>query len=296
MNNDAASKRVRADMARWGVRLDYSQCSPTSHTPIIVQEIQKRSDGSPTHRFHWVCRSCGGSLPKFRAVTKNATEAVVPALSNASVFFLDRLSRSAITLAEIASNEEAVVVFEPSGTATTELFLEAIRIAHVVKYSAQRVSNLRGIFKNNSSNLVEIQTLGNKGLRYRHRFKTKVSNWMHLKALCVPRLVDSCGSGDWCTAGFIAKSSVNGQLGLRQAGARGTRNALKYGQALATWNCGFEGARGGMYVVDRHTFDKQIKALVIGQYDAPSPVINDQTHDTLIVCPSCEPDNIMFVP
>ena len=283
-------------MARWGVRLDYSQCSPTSHTPIIVQEIQKRSDGSPTHRFHWVCRSCGGSLPRFRAVTKNATEAVVPALSNSSVFFLDRLSRSAITLAEIASNEGAVVVFEPSGAATTELFLEAIRIAHVVKYAAQRISNLHGIFENKNSNLVEIQTLGIKGLRYRHRFRTKVSNWMHLKALCAPNLVDSCGSGDWCTAGFIAKSSVNGQLGLRQAGAVGIRNALKYGQALATWNCGFEGARGGMYVVDRNTFDKQIEALVIGQYDVPTPVVNYRTLDALVACPSCEHENLRVAP
>ena len=292
MNDDPASKRVRADLTRWGVRLDFSQCSPTSHTPIIVQEIQKRSDGSPTHRFHWVCQSCGRRLPRFRAVTKNAIEAVVPALGNASVFFLDRLSRSAITLAEIASNEGAVVVFEPSGATTAELFLEALRIAHVVKYAEQRISNLPGISENKNSNLVEIQTSGAKGLRYRHRFGPKVSKWMHLKALCVPNLVDSCGAGDWCTAGFIAKSSVNGQFGLRKAGAMGIRNALKYGQALAAWNCGFEGARGGMYVVDRNTFDKQIEALATGQYDVPTPVVNDRTLDALVACPSCESENI----
>ena len=38
-----------------------------------------------------------------------------------------------------------------------------------------------------------------------------VSNWMHLKAVPAPRLADTCGSGDWCTAGLIAKAAVGGQ-------------------------------------------------------------------------------------
>ena len=33
MNGDPASERVRADMVHWGVRLDFSNCAPTSHTP-----------------------------------------------------------------------------------------------------------------------------------------------------------------------------------------------------------------------------------------------------------------------
>ena len=42
MNADLASRRVKTDMKRWGVRLDFAGCSPTSHTPIIVQEIRLR--------------------------------------------------------------------------------------------------------------------------------------------------------------------------------------------------------------------------------------------------------------
>ena len=35
-------------MMRWGVRLDFSNCAPTSHTPIIIQEIWGSRDGTAT--------------------------------------------------------------------------------------------------------------------------------------------------------------------------------------------------------------------------------------------------------
>ena len=44
MNEDVASDRVRADMRRWKVHLDWADCAPTAHTPIIVQEIRRRRD------------------------------------------------------------------------------------------------------------------------------------------------------------------------------------------------------------------------------------------------------------
>ncbi len=72
MNGDAASQRVRVDMERWGVHLDFTACGPTSHTPIIIQEIRRGRDGSPTHRFSWSCPRCGRWLPGFKAVTLGA--------------------------------------------------------------------------------------------------------------------------------------------------------------------------------------------------------------------------------
>ena len=38
MNGDPASDRVRADLRRWGVGLDFTGCTPTSHTPIVIQQ------------------------------------------------------------------------------------------------------------------------------------------------------------------------------------------------------------------------------------------------------------------
>ncbi len=289
MNGDVASECVRADMARWGVHLDWATCAPTTDTPIIVQEIRRGRDGRPRHRFSWSCQICGRWLPPFKAITVNVVEKIRPALADASVFFLDRLSRATLTLAAEASARGALVVFEPSGKATDKLMAEAIALAHVVKYADNRLAGIRGVMGDGSAALLEVQTLGERGLKYRQRLGRGVSNWMHLEAVPAPRLADTCGSGDWCTAGLIAKAAAGGRTGLRRAGARGVRAALRYGQALAAWNCGFEGARGGMYSVPREAFDGQIASLLKGRFegigDAPVTGVSAQ----FVTCPACPP-------
>lgn len=287
MNGDPASDRVRADMARWGVNLDWANCAPTTHTPIIVQQISRGQDGRPKHRFSWSCPHCGQWLPAFKAITVAAVEAVKPALADASVFFLDRLSRATVTLAAEASARGAVVVFEPSGKATDKLMAEAIALAHVVKYADERLAGVDGVMAEGSATLLEVQTLGEHGLKYRHRLGGGLSNWIHLGAVRAPRLADTCGSGDWCTAGLIAKAATGRQAGLRSASPSDLEAALRYGQALAAWNCGFEGARGGMYIVERDTFETQISRLLKGEIESltDTPVMVESTQP--IACPAC---------
>ena len=116
---------------------------------------------------------------------------------------------------------------------------------------------------------------------------------MHLTAIPAPRLADTCGAGDWCTAGLIAKAAIGGQEGLRRAGALGVRAALRYGQALAAWNCGFEGARGGMYAVSRQAFKSQIADLLNGGFDGRFDGIDDApvrgVPTQVVICPACPP-------
>ena len=290
MSRDAASERVRTDMARWGVHFDWTTCAPTTPTPIIVQEIRRGRDGRPRHRFSWSCPRCGEWLPPFRAITVNAAERIVPALAGASVFFLDRLSRANLTLAAEASARGAVVVFEPSSKATDKLMAEGIALAHVVKYAGDRLAGFHSAIDEGSAALLEVRTLGERGLHYRHRLGRGTSNWMHLKAVPPPRLADACGSGDWCTAGFIAKAAVGGQKGLRSAGARGVRAALRYGQALAAWNCCFEGARGGMYAVTREAFKTQIAGLQDGRIESINEKPDGGKLTQIVTCPACSPE------
>ena len=287
MNGDVASKRVRADMERWGVHLDWTGCPPTTHTPIVVQELRRRQDGQYKPRFSWSCPNCGERLPPIKTVTVGAVAKIKPALADASVFFLDRLSRANLALAAEASAHGAVVVFEPSSKATDRYMAEAIALAHIVKYADDRLDSIPDIMTNGSAVLVEVQTLGERGLKYRHRFGRGLSDWMYLKAISPPRLADTCGSGDWCTAGLISKTAGDGQKGLYRAGARGIRAALRYGQALASWNCSFEGARGGMYAVNRQEFESQITCLLRGQVDniKDTPVRSNWTH--IVTCPAC---------
>jgi sugar/nucleoside kinase (ribokinase family) len=289
MNGDPASERVRADMIYCGVRLDFSNCAPTGHTPIIIQEIRRNHDGTPTHRFSWSCPRCGKWLPAFKAVTLEAVAAVAPHLPGSSAFFMDRISRAALDLGTRAAEQGAIVVFEPSGKSDRKLFAEAIRLAHVVKYSDQRLTGASGAMDTGTNTVLEIQTLGSRGLQYRHRVGRGVSKWMRLSAVAAPRISDTCGSGDWCTAGLLAKLAGGGQAGLRRAGAKGVAEALRYGQALAAWNCAFEGARGGMYAVDRTAFDKQIIGLLDGQPGVPVAEVAPPL-GSAISCPACPLD------
>ena len=287
MDDDVASDRVRADMKRWRVRLEWANCAPTTHTPMIVQEIRRKRDGRTGHRFSWLCPRCGTWLPPFKAITVDAVERVKQALTGTSVFFMDRLSRGILTLAAEASARGALVVFEPSSKSTDKLMAEAIALAHVVKYADHRLDRIRGVMASGSATLLEMHTLGDQGLKYRHRLRREVSSWMHLEAIPAPWVADTCGAGDWCTAGLIAKAAVGGREGFRRAGARGVRAALRYGQALAAWNCGFEGARGGMYAVAPRAFQKQITGLLNGKFDGIPDAPAGSTLTPTVSCPAC---------
>lgn len=293
MNGDPASERVRTDLSSWNVHLDFANCAPTGHTPIIIQQIRRGRDGTPTHRFLWTCPHCGQRLPSYRPVTQASVETIVPHLQSSSVFFLDRLSRAALTLAESAASAGAVIVFEPSGKTDDKLFAEALGLAHVVKYSDQRLADAGQAMSEGTATRVEIQTVGADGLRYRHRLDGKVSSWIVVPAFPVPNLVDSCGSGDWCTGGFLMKAAGSGLNGLMSIGEAGLNEALRFGQALAAWNCGFEGARGGMYLVSRPDFHRHIRSIREGH---PTPVAIDRTIKVgaSVACPACpdQPDKL----
>jgi hypothetical protein len=132
-----------------------------------------------------------------------------------------------------------------------------------------------------------VQTLGELGLRYRHRLGKAVSNWTSLDAVPAPRLADTCGSGDWCTAGLRAQLAASGQEGLRRTSVNAVRAALRYGQALAAWNCGFGGARGGMYFTERSGLDGQISQLLKGEFEYWGEPTDTPVLTPLVACPAC---------
>ena len=288
MNGDPASDRVRADMSHWGVNLAYASCEPTSHTPIIIQEIRRGRDGSPTHRFSWACPQCGQWLPSFKPVTRHAVGTVGQAVTGGQVFFMDRVSRGALTLAAQASAAGAVIMFEPAGKSDPKMFKEALQLAHIVKYADQRLSEAGGAMESGNATLLEVQTLGAQGLRYRHRLNERPSEWEQLPAVRAPQFLDSCGSGDWCSAGLLTKLARAGHSGLKSSSEESLAGALRFGQALAAWNCAFEGARGGMYAVERQCFGTLIDQILDGGLGGPIPAPK-QADVEIVTCPACPP-------
>jgi fructokinase len=203
---------------------------------------------------------------------------------------MDRLSRAALILAQKVSSSGGIVFFEPSSKSDPKLFSEAIKVAHVVKYAEQRVAaSKEGICQNSTSAILEICTQGSDGLVWRFKRNSKWSKWKNSKAVKAPYVADTCGSGDWCSAGIISQVCQNGFSGLIESSTDSISQAIEYGQLLAAWNCGFEGARGGMYAVPKENFHKEIAELLGGtlreHYEEAATLPNEII--THFSCPSC---------
>jgi fructokinase len=292
LNGDAASRCVEGDLKQWGVRLDFAKLKPGSRTPIVVHRIARTLSGIPFHRFSWTCPNCGSWLPGYQPVLASAAKRIVSQFGGPKVFFLDRVSRGALILAKACAELGALIFFEPSGFGEPRLFKEAYAMAHILKYSHERVKSFHGVA--NSGPPLEIETLGAEGLRYRSRIKGACSSgWERLEAYEIFDLKDTAGAGDWCSAGIIHKLGQKGLNGLLKTHHSHIQEALRFGQALATWNCSYEGARGGMYAVDKRMFRRQVQGIMsrngskVLKREIPTPSVRRIFER---ICPSCALD------
>jgi sugar/nucleoside kinase (ribokinase family) len=262
LNGDAASRYVEQDLSRWGVHLDHARTNPGARTPIVVHRIAKTSAGLPIHRFSWTCPNCRTWLPGYRAVLASAAQSILPRLGSPKILFLDRVSPGALVLARACIAKGALLFFEPAAGGEPRLLREAIGLAHILKYSHERSRSFDG---NGTSKgpFLEIETLGADGLRYRSRIpRARTNGWERLEAFRVAELKDAAGAGDWCSAGIIHRLAQQGLDGLVASSRAQVKDALRFGQALAAWNCGYQGARGGMYAVEKKTFRVQVESII----------------------------------
>lgn len=291
LNGDTASEHVRRDLSQWGVHLEFVQSDPRGSTPIIVQQISHNTAGKASHTFSWSCPNCGTWLPRYKAVLASDACGIAAQIENPKVFFLDRVSRGALMLAKASAAKGALVVFEPSGIGEPQLFREALALAHILKYSRERMDRQLGKVESAVCPLLEIETLGEEGVRYRSKLPSCASNgWEQLNAYALDHVKDTAGAGDWCTAGIIHRLGQQGLQGFRQVTAPQVLDALCFGQALAAWICGFEGARGGMYSVNKEVFRSDIEQIMSGNA-AKRPISYDSNRMVKEVlgniCPTC---------
>lgn len=246
LDDDAAGKLVRADMTRAGVNLQYVGLEPTASTPVVMQRII--TDGEhPRHVFTWSCGECGARFPGYQPVTLSAIDRLLETLEVPTVLFCDRASPGAVRLAEYCVEKGALLVFEAAGIGSPAHFRRMLELAHVLKYSHETQKAVDLLHSENPDTaLLEIETLGVAGLRYRMRTKND-QRWHERSAFAPPRLRDAAGSGDWLTSGLIDRLCRGGLDGLRQIDSAALQDALDYAQSLSAWNCAFESARGGMY-------------------------------------------------
>jgi fructokinase len=204
----------------------------------------------------------------------DGADSVIDAVADASpsgfaprVFFFDRVSRGALMLAQAFAAQGAVVVFEPVGVGDPKLFVEALATTHILKYSNERLPDLAARQPAGRRLLLEIETMGSAGLRYRSSL-LQTRSWYQLDAVPTRTVLDTAGAGDWCTAGLLAMIATNGVADVQQARARDIAAALRFGQVAASIACGYEGARGAMTALDRRTFDRTAAAILAGERPA----------------------------
>lgn len=261
---DAASKRILEDLTSWGVKLDFVSLSDCGSTPVVVQHIRQNGNGERSHKFSRKCPSCGAWLPWYKAVRAATVPDLTPRLPKANVFYFDRTSRGAVTLAQNARKEGALVVFEPSSESDPNLLRDAVAVAHVVKIASDRLRGNDALLAAKSP-LLLIETLGAAGLRYSQGNTDKKRVWHELPAFRVDSLRDAAGAGDWCSAGIIGALGMIGPHQLADVSTVEVRTALRRGQAMAAWTCRYDGARGGMYASSRTAFDQAIEDILAGK-------------------------------
>lgn len=273
LNRDPASQIVLHDLTRWGVSLRFAEQQPPAPTPVFVQTIRRDRHGRTAHKFSTNCPICGAWLPSFRPVTAVAAHGVLEAIAASAdlvprVFFFDRASRSSILLAQALAARGTLVVFEPAGIGEPRLFAEALSAAHVLKYSSERLPELADTGTRPGQLLVEIETSGSAGLRYRARGR-RTWAWRRLPAVPAAYVVDTAGAGDWCTAGFLFRLASAGLAGVERATTADLDAALRFGQAAAAIACGYVGARGAMGVLSSGEFLQTAETLLSGSSSMP---------------------------
>ena len=242
LGKDPEGDRIIEDMKRWRVKTKFVEQDPKIPSPRIIERV---FDGRrPHHRFYLKCAH-GSWLPRRRPFLLKSLESIQDKMPKSDVFYFDRASPSALKTAKILKKQGAVIVFEPPRLLHGDVFARCLKIADIVKHC------YRQSHKDTQPDVkipLEIQTKGADGLRYRAEF-LGYEDWKEMEAFPVLNLVDAAGSGDWLTAGLIHA--------LEKSGTKHTptikklESSLKFGQALASLNCSFTGARGMMYSLKR---------------------------------------------
>lgn len=282
---DQAAGSTLSDMRQWNVDTSFAFTEPHVSTPIIIERLVNQN-GNSTHWFEFKCPNCLSPFPRYRPLQNERLQKITDMIPKAQVFFFDRASRVSLALAKLMKDKGALIVFEPSRWRKGRLFKECVQISDIVKYSYEQLENTSV----GEHAILLIQTLGAEGLRYKFGPHNVSRKWNKVQGFHVMELVDSAGAGDWCTAGMIHLLGQNGVKGFKRATKVEIESALTFGQALATLNCGYEGARGLMYGASRNEIMTRVTELYDGSWvqegasKTMAPDARKLLHD---VCPRC---------
>ena len=301
LKNDIFSEVLVKDLQRWQVKTDFISKSGSGSTPLIVEKISQNRNDEPFHTFNMTCPRCGSILPRYKPVLTKEINLIMDLLPNPFVFYLDRVSRGNILLAQEFKNKGALIFFEPSSIKSDKMFNECIVLADIVKYSDTTKVRDPTILKGSEIPLI-IRTLGSKGIEYSYMGdRLDGMNMHHMDAFSLKHRVDTAGAGDWCSAGVIHALNKYNPQSINHISNTILSEILSFGQALAALNCQYSGARGNMYHMTLNNLAAIVTKLLNGEdYVTPKERITPvyMTNKTEPLCPKClkSPSNQTFEP
>lgn len=233
--------RILDDMIKHNVHTDYIIKDEDGRTPVIVQRNFVNKDGVPTHKFE-SRNGKGHFYLDFRSLTLKQADAVIERIDFVpKVFFFDRVFPAILKLAEFFKGKGSIIFFEPSSKGSNAaLFNKSVEVADIIKFAEQRISDFSQ-FDNLNDKLI-IQTLGEKGLRYRLN-----SKWALAEPILNENVVDTSGAGDWTAAALINELYKDKTTkGIAEFSQGEIEAALYEAQKVGAQSCSYEGARGMM--------------------------------------------------
>lgn len=247
LSDNMATELLLQDLEKWNVKDDLLTFTKDGSTPIIIHRILKDKHGAPKHRFEFRNPEDGSYLPAYKPCLAKSVIEIVEKSATPKLFYFDRINRASIELAKAYKGAGTIIYFEPSSAKDLKGFKECLEIADILKFSDDRIPDYDHLYPAAQAS-IEIQTLGERGLKFRRRGEC---SWNQLPSYSIDNVVDSAGAGDWCTAGIIM-NLFKTHSKLSEVKDSELTYALRFGQALSALNCTFEGARGLMYNINRH--------------------------------------------
>lgn len=276
-NNKATAKLVD-DIKLWGVNTDLIFRESTGSTPIIIQRLKFKSDGTLVHRFEFKNPETGKYLPSYKPLLGASVVNVTQTVPKCDYFYFDRLSRSTVDLAKYYKQKGAVVFFEPSSIKNNNFnhIRECEGIIDVIKFSGERIANYNSLFPKGLAK-VEIETIGSNGLNFRINSTNKHCDWQHLPSFKIESVIDTVGAGDWCTSGIILELSKTDKP-LNKITKKEWKSILNRGQAFGAVSCLFIGARGLMYHMKFPTLNSLVEKLLKNKVLLTNELPKIETH------------------
>lgn len=233
--------KIKDTLALYGADTRFVSNTEKGGTTLLRCTHRRDADGNKVVKFR--ATSPGSMFAKRRQLSTKSGEVdeflgrldFVP-----DVFFFDDPAAAHVKIAQALRQKGTLVYFEPEGLKDGKVkpFLERVRCADVVKFSAEKISDESWIEQ--FTDKLFIRTMGEKGVA----FKLRGGDWTLVPPVTNDNVVDWEGAGDWTTSAFIAELCKGGHLDFSGLNEDIVRSALEEAQKIASKSVSFLSSKG----------------------------------------------------